>query len=103
MDVCDLFVNPMRSGGGTSSVFALHKGKPVVTIDFGDVALNAGKEFCVCDYSEMKARIELYMDDPIFYSQMKSQALQRAKEITDTENIITKQIKEIEKRERIHA
>ena len=44
LELCDLFVNPDRAGGGTSGAMALFKGKPVVTIDRGDIADVCGAE-----------------------------------------------------------
>ncbi|MCM1258961.1 MAG: glycosyltransferase [Roseburia sp.] len=42
LEVCDLYINPNRTGGGTSCVEAMYKGVPVVTLNHGDVAVNAG-------------------------------------------------------------
>ncbi len=99
MELCDLYVNPIRYGGGTSALFAMIHGIPVVTTDLGDVALNAGKEFCVHDPEEMKNRVIMYINDPDYYSKMSELARQRAKFLTDSDNIMMEQIKEIEHRE----
>ena len=78
MELCDLYVNPMRLGGGSSSVFAMLKGVPVVTLDYGDVSINAGKEFCVKDYKEMRKKIQRYCTDAEFRETMSGKARKRA-------------------------
>lgn len=55
--VCDLYLNPLRRGGGTSAVEAMYNKLPVVSINYGDVALNTGDEFCVSSYVEMEQTI----------------------------------------------
>ena len=55
--VCDLYINPLRRGGGTSAVEAMYNKLPVVSINYGDVALNTGDEFCVSSYVEMEQTI----------------------------------------------
>lgn len=78
MELCDLYVNPKRTGGGTSVVEAMYKGCPAVTLMNGDVALGAGPEFCVNTYEEMSEMILKYMQDKEFYQKMSKKALERA-------------------------
>ncbi len=99
VELGDLYINPTRMGGGTSALFALKKGKPVVTVDYGDVALNAGDEFCVSDYESMQDIIKKYLDDSSFYESMSNIAKQRASTLTEADNPYYKQVQEIEKRE----
>jgi hypothetical protein len=49
----DFYINPRRSGGGTSAAYALAAGVPVFSIDFGDVSKIALPEFCFSTYQEM--------------------------------------------------
>lgn len=84
MEICDLYVNPRRSGGGFSIVEAFHEGIPGVTINTGDVAIAAGDDFCVNDYNEMLEMIKKYKDDRLFYNRMSEKALAREKVVTDS-------------------
>ena len=60
LECTDLYVNPKRLGGGFSVIEAFHAGIPAVTINYGDVAVAAGNEFCVNDYDEMIVIIDKY-------------------------------------------
>ena len=102
MRLMDLYVNPRRMGGGTSALYAMSQGKPVITVDYGDVALNAGKEFCVKDYSEMIGIIKQYIGDRSYYKDMSVIAQKRAGILTNTEDNMMRQINEIEIREQIN-
>lgn len=101
MNLIDLYVNPKRMGGGTSALYAMSQGKPVITVEYGDVALNAGSEFCVKDYSEMIGIINRYVGDRSYYDKMSVIAQKRVAELTNTEDNMLRQIKEIEIREQI--
>lgn len=99
IEICNLYLNPTRRGGGTSCVEALFKGVPVVSVDFGDVAVNAGKDFCVNDYSEMAEKIKEYYENPEFYRQMSEKARRRAEVLLDTEKEFVRIVQEMQKRE----
>lgn len=99
MSLFDLYINPRRMGGGTSALYSMSQGKPVVTIEYGDVALNAGSEFCVNDYSEMIRVIKRYMEDESYYDHMSAIAKNRADELTNINDNMMRQISEIENRE----
>lgn len=94
-----MYINPIRSGGGTSSVEALYKGVPVVTTEYGDVATNVGETFWVKDYEEMKQTIRKYSDDRDYYQKQSRYALQRVKKLLDTDGEFVKIISEMERRE----
>ena len=79
IELCDLYLNPLRKGGGTSAVEAMFKGKPVLTISYGDVAGIVGENFCCTDYEEMEQQIKHYYTNQEYYE---SQAI-KAKEIAD--------------------
>lgn len=99
LECCNLYINPIRSGGGTSSVEALYKGVPVVTTEYGDVATNVGETFWVKDYEEMKQTIRKYSDDRDYYQKQSRYALQRVKKLLDTDGEFVKIISEMERRE----
>ncbi|WP_127836703.1 glycosyltransferase [Clostridium prolinivorans] len=88
MEHIDLFVNPKRKGGGTSAIYALYKGKPVVTLNFGDVAKNVGREFCCDSYEEMYDLIKEYYFNKDFYIKQGIIAKEIALFLTDTKLFI---------------
>lgn len=100
---CDLYVNPTRKGGGTSCVEAMYKGLPVVSVNYGDVAVNAGDEFCVSDYEEMKKQIMKYYTDKEYYLKMSNRAKERVKILLDTDSEFERIIREVELRETEHT
>ena len=79
----DLYVNPFRLGGGYSVAEAFQAGIPAVSMNYGDVAVAAGNDFCVEDYAQMNQMIEKYRTEPKFYAQMVKKAKQRLEELTD--------------------
>ncbi len=91
MEHVDLYVNPRRTGGGTSAIYSLYKGKPVITLNFGDVATNVGSEFCCETYSEMYNLIKKYYSDKDFYLKQSVIAKEKALILTDTK-VFTKNI-----------
>lgn len=84
MEICDLYVNPIRLGGGFSIIEAFEKGVPGVYTNSGDVYVAGGDEFCVSDYSEMQKAIIKYMTNKKFYSEQSAKAKERAKMMTDS-------------------
>lgn len=100
LEVCDLYVNPTRKGGGTSCVEAMFMGIPVISTRYGDVAVNAGEDFLVEDYSQMKNVIMRYYIDKNYYNIMSKKAKQRADVLLDTETEFMRVMSEVNKRER---
>lgn len=100
LEICDLYVNPHRQGGGTSAVEALFKGIPVVTTAYGDVATNVGKDFLTESYDTMPKLIQKYKTDSIFYKQMSERARKRAEILLDTKSEFLRIIREFENRTR---
>ncbi len=98
-EVCDLYVNPPRVGGGFSVVEAFYKGKPAVTLPYGDVAATSGPEFWVEDLEEMTEMILRYKNDEIFYQKQAERAVQRSAELFDSVGALQHILDEMEKRE----
>lgn len=98
LEVCDLFVNPIRLGGGTSAAEALTKGLPVVSTSYGDIGATIGEEFWVEDYTEMAKEINRYQKDPIFYKRQSELAKNRAQRLLDTDGEFVRAIGEFGKR-----
>ncbi len=98
MEICDLYLNPIRQGGGTSAVEAMYKGVPVITTRYGDVYVNASEEFAVADYNEMERLVLKYMEDPAFYDRQSEAAGRRSKILLDTERAFVEIMEEFERR-----
>ena len=94
LDICDLYINPIRKGGGTSAVEALYKGIPVVSLDYGDVAGIVGKNFICENYEEVKNVIHKYVNDKDFYNKQSQIARCQARELMDTDGEFWRIIKE---------
>ena len=88
MEICDLYINPIRLGGGFSVIEAFAKGVPGVYTKTGDVFVSGGPDFAVNDLSEMKEQIERYRKDDAFYREMSAKAKDRAKLMTSSESAI---------------
>lgn len=78
----DLLVNPPGMGGGTAALLAMNEGKPIVTLNQGDVAAFAGEEFVCGGLEEYPALIRKYIEEPVFYRKKSGLAGQRAGEMT---------------------
>lgn len=89
MEICDLYLNPPRIGGGFSIIEAFICGVPGVTLDQGDVAISAGGEFCVQNEKEMYNTILRYKNDSEFYHEMSEKARKRAALMTDSVSAMT--------------
>ncbi len=87
LDICDLYINPKRRGGGTSCVEAMYKGLPIVTCNYGDIAVNAGFEFCVDDYDDYPETVKRYHDDKEFYGRMSLLAKERASKLLNAKEL----------------
>ncbi len=99
MECCDIYVNPYRRGGGTSSAEALYKGIPVVTLAYGDVSEAAGTAFQVENYEAMKERILRYCREPGYYEAMSEAAKKRAALLTDSRTHFVEAFQKIERME----
>lgn len=98
-EICDLYVNPPRMGGGFSVVEAFHKGKPGVTLPYGDVAASTGPEFWVKDLDEMAETIIRYKEDADFYYIQSVRAQERSRKLFDSRGAMEHILNEMEKRE----
>lgn len=101
MENCDLYINPIRKGGGTSVVEALFKGVPAVAVDFGDVAGIAGDRFVCNSYDEMKDLIIKYYKDKDFYQEQSEYAKKLAEEWMDSDKEFIRIIDEYLRRQEV--
>lgn len=97
MENIDIYLNPIRKGGGTSAIYALSKGKPVITMPNCDVAIHAGKNFEVDDLNEMYLEIKKYKNNASYYEMKSNLAVERSNKITDVENCINEMLIKINK------
>ncbi len=98
LDLCDLYLNPIRSGGGTSCVEALSVGIPVITTPFGDVSVNVGNQFQTESYDSMVGLIKKYTSDFEFYKSQSILAQKRASKLLNSEDSFIKIISEFNNR-----
>ena len=89
MEICDLYVNPDRTGGGFSIIEAFSKGKPGVYLKKGDVYTAGGEDFAVGNFDEMAKQILKYKDDKDYYNYMAGLAKERAKLMTSSKEAIS--------------
>lgn len=98
MEICDLYINPKRQGGGFSVIEAFTKGVPGVYLQMGDVYAAGGAEFSVTDYEEMIQKILKYKDDKEYYAVMSEKAKLRAKKMTSSVEALQELQEAIDKR-----
>lgn len=72
--IIDLYVNPVRMGGGYSAAMALASGIPVVSLKDCDVHSHCGDRFAVADLDDMKNTIIRYVEDEEFAAEKYSAA-----------------------------
>ena len=84
MEICDLYVNPPRLGGGFSVIEAFDKGKPGVYMKVGDVYTSGGEEFAVDTYDDMYTEIIRYKEDKAYYDEMAQKGRERARLMTSS-------------------
>ena len=97
-EICDLYVNPPRVGGGFSIAEAFYQGKPGVTLSYGDVAATAGPDFCVDTIDEMIATIIRYKEDRDYYEEMAKRGRKRCETLLDSRAAMEHILKEAESR-----
>lgn len=99
VELCDLYLNPLRKGGGTSAVEAMYKGKPVVTISYGDVAGIVGEAFCCADDTEMEQQIKRYISDSEYYESQSQKAIEVSDRYLDSKREFKRIVEEYLTRE----
>lgn len=66
-NMADVFLNPYRQGGGTSSQTAILNGLPIVTIDFGHISAVVPKELRQPDWESYLHFAKALKNQPSFY------------------------------------
>lgn len=76
--ICDVYVNPFRKGGGFSGAMAMNQFIPVVTLcQNSDVALYVGEEDSARDIQEYKLKLEKFYKDKTYRLQKGRQMKKR--------------------------
>lgn len=92
----NVFINPIRQGGGRAAFEALYYSVPVITTKYGDSWDVCGEEFGVDNYEEMKRKVELYYNNKTFYENMKNISKKRANILENMEDMIIKLFEKLE-------
>jgi glycosyltransferase involved in cell wall biosynthesis len=87
LDCCDLYLNPPRTGGGSSAAYALAAGSPVLTDPTGDVARVAG-DTALPGLHELDATVQRWRDDLAWRAEMIQRARRRWAEISDRDGLL---------------
>lgn len=67
LEAADVFLNPVRAGGGGSAVRAVSVDVPVITLPGCDVAMNVGDAFWCSSLEEVPDLVWRYCNDQDFY------------------------------------
>jgi hypothetical protein len=87
LDVCDLYLNPPRAGGGSSAAYALAAGTPVLTDPIGDVANVAGGS-ALPGLDQFDATVGRWREDPAWRAEVVEQARRRWREVSDRDGLL---------------
>jgi len=85
LSLCDIYLNPPRSGGGTSAAYALNNGIPVFTPPCGDVSYVARNEYHIESIDVLSDYIKNWKNSK-FKQKEQEKAFERAREIFDPES-----------------
>ncbi len=101
LERCDLYLNPLRAGGGSSVAHALGCGLPVVTFDEGDGAFAAGDGFAVRSRAEYVARVRRWCEDATAFADARERAARRWEEISDRRASMTELLETLNRDDRL--
>lgn len=97
LELCDIYINPTRMGGGTAAIEALYKSCPVLTTNFGDTSTGVGSDFLTESYETMLELIGKYVNDDGYLKEMSVKAKERAMIMLDSSTNFSKIIDSFEK------
>lgn len=80
----DLYINPRRQGGGTSAVECMFKGKPALSLRYGDVSMIVDESFLCESFDEMINLAVRCKEDNDYYKEMSKKAKIKAADMMDT-------------------
>lgn len=98
VELCDVYLNPKRVGGGSAAAEAMYKGLPPISFDFGDTGVVVGTDFHINSYEEAYEEILRLKEDRDYYQRKSKRAKERAQRLTDSDTEFVNIIKKMEKR-----
>ncbi len=81
--MADIYINPERTGGGSSAVYAMAACVPVLTLPRGDVAFANGASNSCTDWPDLQQRLRTWVTDRTARQAAAQQAQQRAAYLCD--------------------
>lgn len=97
-EICDLYINPKRKGGGGSVVEAMAKGLPFAALRYGDVGIAVG-DMGLEEYEDIGKEVRKLITDKAYYEEMSKKAYERSKVLQDTRGQFMKILEEASNRE----
>lgn len=98
MEHMDVYLNPLRNGGGSSVVEAMVKGVVPVTLPHGDVYVNTGETFAVPDETAMREEVLRLKQDASYYQKKSDLAKERAAVLMDSASAFAEVLEEFTSR-----
>lgn len=86
--ICNIYVNPNRTGGGASICYAMHASLPILMNDYpSDAVAYVGKENLTKSYDEMSKKLENMVVDGECYKRERENVYSRAQEYSTAETV----------------
>ncbi|MEK5025621.1 glycosyltransferase family 4 protein [Paenibacillus sp. FSL M7-1046] len=99
--ICDIYLNPPRTGGGTSAADALYRGVPVLTYPFGDVSYVVTDKYHIENLDQVEEYLVNWKQKE-FRELEREAALRRADEIFDSSRVLSNLVNEMRKSSAFH-
>lgn len=96
-DICDVYLNPTRKGGGSSAAQATMAGLPILTLPTGDVGFMAINFPDIADYNELTQVSVNISNDPSFLKTYQGYAEKEANRLNTRNAYIERILAEFEK------
>lgn len=95
MALIDLLVATPGLGNGGSGVAALCEGKPVISLEIGDVASCVGKDFQCRGLDDYLPLIYRYIEDGDFYKAQSERAIEVFESLLEEDGVVAGQLQEV--------
>ncbi|MFT8352408.1 glycosyltransferase [Clostridium saccharoperbutylacetonicum] len=95
VELVDLYINPRRQGGGTSAVECMFKGKPALSLRYGDVSMIVDESFLCNNFDEMINLAVRCKEDDNYYKEMSEKAKIKAADMMDSKKYFVKMYNDI--------
>lgn len=84
IDLTDIYVNPRRQGGGGSAVECMYKGRPALSLKYGDVSALVDKEFLEDTYDGIIKKVLMCKENIEYYNMLKKRAKIKAEDLMNS-------------------